>query len=144
MKIEVKRWAFKDTYTIGKMYIDGQYYCDTLEDKDRGLEQSMKLADIRSRKVYGKTAIPTGTYTVTTTWWVKHQRMIPLIEEVKGFSGILIHNGVTDADTLGCVLVGENRVKGKLLNGRKYMNDITERVNACVTTGEEVVITITH
>ena len=64
MEILVKRIAKKSKYTIGKMYIDGQYICDTLEDTDRGLNQNMSLEEIKNKKVYGETAVPTGTYKV--------------------------------------------------------------------------------
>ena len=64
MEILVKRIAKKPKYTIGKMYIDGQYICDTLEDADRGLNQNMSLEEIKNKKVYGETAVPTGTYKV--------------------------------------------------------------------------------
>ena len=68
MEILLKRIAKKDTYTIGKFYIDGVYQCDTLEDKDRGLSKDMPLEDIKKNKVYGKTAIPVGKYQVVWTY----------------------------------------------------------------------------
>ena len=65
MNILIKRIAKKPSYTIGKMYIDGKYFADTLEDTDRGLDQKMPLSEITAKKVYGETAIPTGTYKIT-------------------------------------------------------------------------------
>ena len=64
MKLLLKRVAKRDTYTIGKLYIDGQYFCDTIEDKDRGLKQNTPLSTIKNTKIQNKTAIPTGTYNV--------------------------------------------------------------------------------
>ena len=64
MNILLKRIAKKETYTIGKLYIDNVYFCDTIEDKDRGLNQNMSINDINKKKVYGETAIPTGTYSL--------------------------------------------------------------------------------
>ena len=64
MKLKLERKYFKDTYTIGNLYVNGKYFCDTLEDKDRGLDDSMSLEDIKSKKIYGQTAIPKGTYEI--------------------------------------------------------------------------------
>lgn len=128
MNITVKRIAKKDTYTIGKLYIDGQYFCDTLEDKDRGLKQSDDLAYITKHKVYGETAIPTGTYNVSLTYSPKFKKILPLIENVKGFSGIRIHSGNTAQDSLGCILVGKNTVVGKVTNSRDTFNALFEKL----------------
>lgn len=128
MNLTVKRVAKKDTYTIGKLYIDGVYFCDTLEDKDRGLKQSDDLAYITKHKVYGETAIPTGTYNVSLTYSTKFKKILPLIENVKGFSGIRIHSGNTAQDSLGCILVGKNTVVGKVTNSRDAFNALFEKL----------------
>lgn len=106
MEIKVKRIAKRDTYTIGKLYIDGVYECDTLEDKDRGLTKSMKLDEIKAKKIYGKTAIPTGTYQVVWSYSAKFKKPLPLLLNVPGYEGIRIHSGNTDADTYGCLILG--------------------------------------
>ena len=106
MNIELKRIARRDTYTIGKLYINGQYVCDVLEDTDRGLTNTMSLADIKAKKVYGKTAIPTGTYTVNWTYSNKFKKYLPIILNVPGFEGIRIHSGNVPDDTYGCLLLG--------------------------------------
>ena len=124
MIIKVKRVAFKKDYTIGKLYIDGKYVCDTLEDRDRGLDDSMNEEDIKKKKVYGETAIPYGTYKVSITYSNKFKKMLPLIENVKGFSGIRIHSGNTAKDSLGCILVGENKEVGKVINSRKTFDKL--------------------
>lgn len=122
MRLELKRIAKRPTYTIGRLYIDGQYFCDTCEDCDRGLRDDMPLDYIKHAKVYGITAIPTGTYKVSITYSQKFKKNLPLIHNVKGFEGIRIHSGNTADDSLGCVLVGENKAVGKVLNSRATMD----------------------
>jgi len=100
--IEVKRFYYGDNHTIGKLYIDGQYLCYTLEDKMRQ-EANKPVADW---KVYGKTAIPTGTYKVLVTMSARFKKPLPLLLNVEGFSGVRIHAGNTSADTEGCILLG--------------------------------------
>lgn len=119
MKLTLKRIAFKEKYTIGRLYIDGVYFCDTIEDKDRGLNNDMGLAEIMVKKRYGETAIPTGHYEVEITYSPKYKRMMPEIKDVKGFSGIRIHSGNTAKDTLGCLIVGKNTVVGMVTESRK-------------------------
>lgn len=119
MKLTLKRIAFKEKYTIGRLYIDGVYFCDTIEDKDRGLNNDMGLAEIMVKKRYGETAIPTGHYEVEITYSPKYKRMMPEIKDVKGFSGIRIHSGNTAKDTLGCLIVGKNTVVGMVTDSRK-------------------------
>lgn len=118
MKLLLKRIAKKDTYTIGRLYIDDVYFCDTLEDKDRGLTQSMQPSQIQKTKVYGKTAIPTGEYLVTITYSNRFKKLMPLINNVPGFSGIRIHVGNTDKDSDGCILVGKNKIVGKVIESK--------------------------
>lgn len=139
MKIEVKRIAKRSTYTIGKMYIDGNYFCDTLEDVDRGINQKDSLDTIKKIKVAGATAIPTGTYKVIVNMSPKFQRNLPRLIDVPGFEGILIHRGNTDKDTAGCILVGENKVVGKVINSAIYEKKL---VNILQNTKEDITITI--
>lgn len=118
MKIKLVRIAFKDTYTIGKLYVDGVYFCDVIEDKDRGLDDSMTVREILNKKVKGETAIPTGHYNIEITYSPKYKRMMPLLIGVKGYSGIRIHSGNTSKDTEGCLLVGKNTKVGMVLESR--------------------------
>lgn len=122
MRLTLMRIANRDTYCIGKLYIDGEYLCDVLEDTDRGLDDSMSEKDILKLKVKGETAIPTGIYHVTITYSPKYKKQMPLINNVKGYSGIRIHSGNTAKDTEGCILVGQNKEVGKVLNSRKMYN----------------------
>jgi len=130
MLITVKRIYTCSTYTISKVYADGQYVCDALEDADRMLDDSMSEAEILKRKVKGKTAIPTGKYRVlmdvisykySNSSYFKRicGCKLPRLYNVKGFSGILIHTGNTAEDTEGCLLVGYNKEKGKVLDSKK-------------------------
>lgn len=112
------------TYTIGKLYIDEEYFCDTLEDKDRGLTDDMTVSEISSIKIKKETAIPTGTYKVTITYSNRFKKNMPLINDVKGFEGIRIHSGNTDKDTEGCILVGFNKIKGNVINSRDTYNKL--------------------
>lgn len=118
MNIILNRIAKKAKYTIGKLYINDQYFCDTLEDTDRGLTQSMTEQQIGSKKVYGKTAIPTGTYRIIISYSNKFKKQMPLLLNVPGFAGIRIHSGNTEKDSLGCILVGKNKAVGKVLESR--------------------------
>lgn len=118
MNITLNRIAKKAKYTIGKLYINDKYFCDTLEDTDRGLTQSMTEQQIVSKKVYGKTAIPTGTYRIIISYSNKFKKQMPLLLNVPGFAGIRIHSGNTEKDSLGCILVGKNKAVGKVLESR--------------------------
>lgn len=128
MRLTLKRIANKDNYCIGKLYINGKYFCDTLEDVDRGLDDSMTEVDILKQKKYGQTAIPTGIYTVLLTYSPKYKKVMPLINNVKGYSGIRIHSGNTSKDTLGCLLVGKNTVVGRLTDSRNTYNALYKRL----------------
>lgn len=128
MRLTLKRIANKDNYCIGKLYINGKYFCDTLEDHDRGLDDSMTLEDILKLKKYGETAIPTGIYTVLLTYSPKYKKVMPLINNVKGYSGIRIHSGNTAKDTLGCLLVGKNTKVGMVTDSRNTYNALFKRL----------------
>lgn len=139
MRLTVLRIANKPTYTIGKLYIDGCYYCDVLEDTDRGLDNDMEESEILKKKVKGQTAIPTGTYPVKITYSPKYKKNMPLIENVKGYSGIRIHSGNTHKDTSGCLLVGKNKEVGKVLESRKTYNALYKILSE---TKERIIIDI--
>ena len=141
MEIVVVRFHKKEKYTIGKMYINGTYFCDTLEDTDRGLTQEMNLDIIDKTKVYGKTAIPTGRYRVELTKSKKFGRVLPLLYNVKGFEGIRIHRGNTNEDTLGCILVGQNKAVGKVINSAMAEQNLMDRLKD-VEQNELIYITV--
>ena len=129
MKLLVDRKYKKENYTISNLYIDGKYFCNTIEDTDRGLTQNMPLAEIKAKKVASKTAIPTGTYKVTldvvspkyskSPYYINVcKAKVPRLLDVPGFDGILIHTGNTEKDSSGCLIVGENKIKGQVINSK--------------------------
>lgn len=129
MRLTLIRIANRPTYCIGKLYIDGKWFCDTLEDTDRGLDDTMDVETILGLKVYGMTAIPTGIYVVQLTYSPKYKKILPLITNVKGYAGVRIHSGNTEKDTEGCVLVGKNKEVGKVLDSRKTFNLLMKKIN---------------
>jgi hypothetical protein len=126
MKLYLKRIARKPGYTIGKLYIDDLYFCDTIEDTDRGLRQDMPLSEIKRIKVQDKTAIPTGEYKMIVNISPSKKRLLPRLLDVPGFDGILIHRGNTEKDSSGCIIVGENKVVGKVINSTHYELKLVE------------------
>lgn len=140
MRIELVRIAFKSTYTIGKLYVDDTYFCDVLEDVDRGLDSSMSESEILEKKVKGQTAIPTGHYVINITYSPKYKRMMPLLLNVKGFSGIRIHSGNTSKDTEGCLIVGKNKKVGMVLESR----DTYQRLFKMMEGQKDITIDITR
>ena len=147
MKLTLKRIAKKDTYTVGKLYIDGVYFCDTIEDKDRGLYQKQDIQELRKIKVPSKTAIPTGIYKISLNivspkfsakkiYQEICKGKVPRLLNVPGYEGVLIHIGNTAEDSAGCILVGQNKVVGKVINStetfRKLYNKIKGQNNLTI------------
>jgi hypothetical protein len=111
----VLRRKFKGTqYTIGDLTVNGVFFCNTIEDVVRP----------NGVKVYGETAIPFGTYKVVMRYSPKYKKVLPLLLDVPNFIGIRIHSGNTQLDSLGCIIVGENKVKGRVINSRKTMDKL--------------------
>ncbi len=125
IKLLLKRIARKSGYTIGKLFVDGEYFCDTLEDTDR-LDEGMSLDEIKKLKQPGQTAIPEGSYKVIVNVSPKFKRLLPRLQNVPGFEGVLIHRGNTAKDTAGCILVGENKRVGMVLNSTYYEERLVE------------------
>jgi len=142
MKIHLKRIARKPNYTVGRLYINGVYQCDTLEDTDRGLRQGMQLELLMRMKVYGETAIPTGTYVVRWTFSNRFCVYMPELDNVPAFSGIRIHSGNAAKDSLGCILVGENKAVGQVVNSRAAYARVAKQIKAAASRGEDITITI--
>ena len=140
MNLTLKRIYTNDQYTIGHLYIDGIYLCDAIEDTDRKLDDSMTEEDIRAKKVYCETAIPIGEYRVILTWSMKFKRLMPRLLNVKGFDGILIHSGNTEKSSCGCLIVGYNKIKGKVINSREAFNKLFSLLKE---TKEDISIKIT-
>lgn len=142
MEIKLVRKYFKEEYTIGNVFVDGKWFSNSLEDKDRGLTDDMSLSQIKKIKVYSETAIPYGRYEVKSYFWPKYRKVYPCLQNVKGFTGILMHAGRTADHSSGCLLLGENKIKGGLINGEKYVRKLTEMIQECEKRDEKVYITI--
>ena len=142
MEIRVKRIARKDGYTIGQMSLNGVYFCDTLEDTDRGLKSTMSVDEILSKKRKGTTAIPTGKYDVILTFSPKFKRVLPLLLNVRGYEYIRIHHGNFPSSTDGCLLVGENKIKGQIINSRATLERLMSVLLECEKRKEKISITI--
>ena len=128
MRLILKRLYLKTDYTIGKLYMDGKYFCDTLEDQVRDLT--------KERKIPGRTAIPAGVYEIVVNVSPRFKRKLPRLLDVPGFEGILIHRGNTAEDTAGCILVGENRERGKVINSTRYEVQLTGILDRAQEPGE--------
>lgn len=152
MKLLLDRKYKCPTYTIGKLYIDGKYFCDTCEDKDCFLSKDMPLILINAAKVPSETAIPTGTYEITLK--IQSEKFktyknyqfcdgyLPRLLDVPGFEGILIHIGNTNKDSGGCLLVGENTAKGKVLNSTATFKRLYGILKKASDKGEKIEIEI--
>lgn len=140
MELLVKRVALKEKYTIGRLYVNGEYFCDTLEDT------------VREEKIYGKTAIPYGTYKITMdvvspkfkdrSWAQPYDGKLPRLIDVPNYEGVLIHVGNTAADTSGCLLVGQNKAVGQVINSTQtFMSLMEKHLIPAKQRGEEITIT---
>jgi hypothetical protein len=145
MEFSLVRKYFTETYTIGKLSVDGEYLCETLEPVVRDLHDinhDGDFTDPGEGKVYGKTAIPYGRYEIKMVYWKKHKKLCPLLQDVPGFTGIFIHAGNTAEDSEGCILVGENKEKGKVLYSRYHTEIVTNFIRKGLQEENQVFITI--
>lgn len=136
MELLLQRLYLQPDYTIGRLYVDSIPFCDTLEDRVRDLS--------RESKVPGQTAIPAGRYEIIVNRSPRFKRDLPRLLNVPGFEGILIHRGNTDDDTAGCILVGENREPGRMVNSTPYELELTRLLSEARQRGEKSFITITE
>ena len=143
MELRLERKYRSNNYCIDKLYINGKYFSDALEDPDRGLTDSMSLEEIKKIKIKGNTCIPYGTYNVTITYSPRFKKNLPLIKNVKGFEGIRVHNGNIPQHTEGCVLLGFNKIKGQVINSKDTVNKFIDIVQDALNKGDKVPITIT-
>ena len=149
MEITLTRIAKQKTYTIGRLSIQetaddtqptpeaaaGTYFCDTLEPTWRDYQHG-------ARKIPGTSAIPEGRYAVVISWSPRMQQWLPILLGVPMFTGIRIHAGNTSADTEGCILVGENRQVGMVVNSRIWLKRLKDRIVAAKERGEAVWMTV--
>ncbi|MFV0587079.1 DUF5675 family protein [Bacteroides reticulotermitis] len=134
MELRVERLWLKANYTIGRLYIDNEIFCNTLEDKVRDLT--------KEKKVYAETAIPAGTYKVIYNWSPKFGRNLPRLLNVPHFDGILIHPGSTAKDSAGCILVGKNTQVGRLSESRYTSDLLNKKIDDAQKHGEPITIEI--
>lgn len=161
MEVIVKRIFRGGDYTIGHLYINGEFVCDTIEDRDRMLDDSQTVDYITKNKVYSKTAIPTGTYKLTLnvkspkysqkSYYAKYcNGYMPRILNVKGFDGILLHGTDTAAQkgtagwSAGCIIVGYNKVKGTVVNTHEAFEKLYKLLKKASSNNEKITIKVTR
>ena len=141
MNLTLKRLNLNHNYTEGELYVNGVYFCKTLEDTNRDLNKNGQF-DNNEKKVYGETCIPYGKYKVILSYSPKFKRELPEILEVPDFQGIRIHRGNKISDTLGCVLCGEKVKNGYLSNSTPYEIKLVELFKQAKSRNEEYFIEI--
>lgn len=134
MKLELVRRRFTAASTIGDLSVDGAFECYVLEDRFR-----LPWED----KVPTRTCIPCGTYRVVITPSPRFGVEMPLLLDVRGFSGVRIHPGNTPSDTEGCLLPGLERHEDRVLASREAYVALYARLAAALAAEEPVTITIT-
>ena len=134
MKIEVNRIFKASTYTIGELSVNNNYLCDTLEDRVRP----------EGEKVYGETAIPTGTYTVILSYSNRFKKVMPEIQNVPNFTGVRIHCGNSSKDTEGCLLVGkwDGKTENWISDSKNSYNKLYPLLEEAFNKKENITITI--
>ena len=148
MEIWIDRAYCKESYTISRVFIDGKrfgdgkHYCSVIEDKDRGLKDTMSVEDIKKLKIYGQTAIPRGKYNVVRTYSPKFKKYLPLVENVKGYTGIRIHSGNTAQDSLGCILPGYNDRVGHVSDSRYWFGLLDKKIKEALDRKEKVTLKV--
>ena len=130
MELLLKRVFFGENYTIGRLFIDGERFCDTLEDPQRPV------------KIAGRTGIPSGTYNVVLSNSFRFKKVLPEIQNVPGFVGVRIHAGNTAEDTEGCILVGFNTEKGRLTKSREAFYSLMELLHGAKARKEEITLEV--
>lgn len=152
MEITVKRTYNCKTYCISHVYADGKYVCDAIEDVDRGLDDSMSVEQIKKKKVYAQTAIPTGTYKLSIDiqspkfslkpyYKTYCNGKVPRVLNVKGFEGILLHKGKNERSSAGCLILGYNTIKGRVTNSQQAFEKLYGILKEARKKGETLSIT---
>lgn len=157
MELELRRIARKERYTVGRLYVDGRYFCDTIEDRDRDINRNGRF-DGCEMKIASETAIPNGRYRVTMLiqspkfsqkpeykWWKPDGKygMLPRLLKVNHFEGILIHAGRTERSSAGCIIVGRNTIVGQVTDSMETCKKLYPLLwDAEVRRGQEIWITV--
>ena len=126
MELRVERLWKKDKYTVGRLFVDGNMFCNTLEDRLRDLSAEKKISE----------------QTVIYNWSPKFGRNLPRLLNVPYFDGILIHPGSTADDSAGCILVGKNTEVGRLTESRYTSDRLNVLIEDAQRKGEEITIEI--
>lgn len=137
MTLRLVREPSIDGATHGVLFVDGHYQCFTLEDEIR--EQPGR--PVEDWKVPGQTAIPARAYQVVITPSQRFQRDLPLLLDVPGFTGIRIHAGNGPLDTDGCILVGQDRQPGRVLQSRIALEALLVRLRQAT---DDIYISVEH
>jgi hypothetical protein len=132
MIITLDRRPSNDVCTMGAISVDGQFVCYTLEDI------------VRDEKIFGQTAIPSGTYPVAITYSPHFERDLPLLLNVPGYQGVRIHPGNTAADTEGCILPGRKTLGDTISQSRAAFDVLYPLIQGAIDAGEDVSITINN
>ena len=142
MELQLKREIFTEQSTIGTLTINGEFECFVLEDRDRGLSDALSLEQILKVKVYGKTAIPYGRYEVDWTMSARFKKMMPILLNVKGYSGIRIHKGNTEIDSLGCLLCGTRKKSNMITESTLATKNLYAKIESAKKQGQRIFINI--
>lgn len=140
MELKLKR-IFKGKYTVGKLYIDNKYFCDTMEPPYFNTKSTDTVESIKKTKT-GNTAIPVGKYSIdmdkvspifkNRSWAKPYNGKIPRLVNVPAFEGVLIHVGNKasqfDGDSKGCILVGQNKVVGQVINSVQTFHNLMKQL----------------
>lgn len=156
MELTLKRIFKGPKYTIGHLFINGVYECDTLEPPYMGTKQTDSIEFIKSTKK-GNTAIPSGVYNINMdiispkfkdrSWAKPFGGKLPTIEDVPAFDRVLIHVGNKASqyglsDTQACILVGENKVKGQVISSTACFTELMTVILKAKLTGEKITLSI--
>lgn len=141
MELLLERKWLKDKYTISELSVDGVFFCNVLEDKVVDLNKNGTF-DCGELKIKGHTAIPYGIYEIDITYSPKFKRELPILLNVPHFEGIRIHRGNTPKDTEGCLIPGENKEVGKVLNSTKYEIELIKLIKQSKLKNEKITIKI--
>jgi len=127
MELVLERKIHNADSTEGNLYINGKWFCNTIEDVVRAKPGEWKA----SLKVYAKTAIPYGIYPVLVTWSNRFKRMLTGVFNVPDFSGIRIHNGTSELSSAGCIIVSykDDDENNRLINDKGAMNDLVDIIS---------------
>lgn len=144
LNIKITRKSFLANCTLGEMRVDNIFLGYVLEDTDRGLKQTDAISIIQAKKVHGKTAIPKGSYKVILSMSNRFKKIMPEVLNVPGFAGVRIHGGNTDADTLGCPLLGKkiDRVAGRVSDCATVNADLIRMIEGAIKNKQQVLLTI--